>query len=207
MHRPAFSGARWRGGLCGALWLALGVPSLAAEAEPVSREKVAAALPQLEALARKAIETGGVPGLAIAVVQGDTVVYLKGFGRREAGKPETVDADTVFQLASLSKPVSATVVAALVGKGVVGWDSRIADLDPAFRLHDAYPTAEVTVRDLFDHRSGLPGNAGNELEALGYDRDEILHRLRQVKPATEGEALISEDPASDGETLLRPSQD
>ena len=53
-----------------------------------------------------------------------------------------------------------------------------------FRLYDPYPTAEVTVRDMFAHRSGLPGGAGNDLEAIGFDRTEILHRLRLVPPAS-----------------------
>ncbi|TIN30067.1 MAG: beta-lactamase family protein, partial [Mesorhizobium sp.] len=66
---------------------------------------------------------GAVPGLAIGVVHDDKVIFLKGFGHREAGRPEPVDADTVFQIASLSKPISATVVAALVSDGVVSWDS------------------------------------------------------------------------------------
>lgn len=125
-----------------------------------------------------------MPGLAIAVVHDDEVIFLKGFGHREAGKPEAVDADTVFQIASLSKPVSATVVAALVSDGIVSWDSKIADLDPAFRLADPYPTSQLTVRDLFSHRSGLPGTAGDDLEDIGYDRAEILHRLRFVPPSS-----------------------
>jgi len=154
------------------------------QAQTISDDKLNAALHGLDELARKTIETGGVPGLAIAVVYDEKVVYLNGFGHREAGKPDLVDADTVFQLASLSKPISATVVAALVSEGVVGWDTRISDLDPGFRLHDPYPTAEVTVRDLFNHRSGLPGQAGNELEAIGYDQAEILHRLRLVAPSS-----------------------
>lgn len=177
--------ARYRaaGALCIALGLAFAALPAAA-AGPVPPERVATALPKLEDLARRAIETGEVPGLAIAVVQDDAVVYLKGFGVRQAGKPETVDGDTVFQLASLSKPISATIVAALVGDGVVGWDSRIRDLDPGFRLHDAYPSAELTIRDLFAHRSGLPGNAGNDLEDIGYGRDEVLRRLRLVPAAS-----------------------
>ncbi len=65
---------------------------------------------------------------------------------------------------------------------MVSWDTRIAHIDPSFQLYDAYPTAQVTVRDLFSHRSGLPGGAGNELEELGYDRATIFQRLRQVKP-------------------------
>ena len=162
----------------------IAVNSVAARADAISRDRVIAALPQLERLARRAVDDGGVPGLAIGIVLHDELVFLKGFGLREMGKPDPVDADTVFQLASLSKPVSSTVVAALVSAGVVGWDTKVSAIDPAFQLHDAYPTAEVTIRDLFAHRSGLPGDAGNELEGLGYGRDAILRRLRLVRPAS-----------------------
>lgn len=136
--------------------LALG-GATAAAAGPVPRAQVEAALPRIEAMAREIVASGGAPGLAIGVVHDDAVVWMAGFGLRRAGAPETVDPDTVFQLASMSKPLSATVVAALVGQGLVDWDDRIADLDPDFALHDPYPTAEVTVRDFFTHRSGLPG--------------------------------------------------
>jgi len=155
-----------------------------AVAETATKEKVVAAIPKLEKLAKETIANGGVPGLAIAIVYKDEVVYLGGFGLREAGKPDTVDANTVFQLASLSKPISSAIVAALVSDGTVRWDSRIADLDPAFQLQDAYPTEQVTIRDLFAHRSGLSGNAGNDLEGLGFSRDEILHRLRYLRPTS-----------------------
>lgn len=153
-------------------------------AEPVARAQVEAALPALDAQAAKAVADGLVPGLAIAVVQGDALVFAKGYGLREAGKPGVVDADTVFQLASFSKPITATVVAALVGEKVLDWDTPVAALNPAFQLRQAYPTQQVTVRDLLAHRSGLPGDAGNELEALGFDRATILHRLRLVPPSS-----------------------
>jgi CubicO group peptidase (beta-lactamase class C family) len=126
----------------------------------------------------------GVPGMAIAVVYKDAVIYLKGFGVRAAGKPELVDPDTVFQLASMSKPMAATVVAALVSDGLVRWDDRVIDHDPEFQLSDPWVTREVTIRDLFAHRSGLPGTAGNDLESVGYDRHEILRRLRYLKLAS-----------------------
>lgn len=154
----------------------------AAAAGPVTRAQVEAALPRIEAMAREIVASGGAPGLAIGVVHDDAVLWMAGFGRRQAGAPETVDPDTVFQLASMSKPLSATVVAALVGQGLVDWDDRIADLDPDFALHDPYPTAEVTVRDFFTHRSGLPGGAGNDLEMIGYDRATVMRRLRLVPP-------------------------
>jgi CubicO group peptidase (beta-lactamase class C family) len=145
---------------------------------------MAAALSKLDVLAQGLVADGAVPGLAIGVVHDDKVIFLKGFGHREAGKPELVDADTVFQIASLSKPISATIVAALVSDGIVSWDSKIADLDPAFRLADPYPTSQLTIRDLFSHRSGLPGTAGDDLEGIGYDRAEILRRLRFVPPSS-----------------------
>jgi len=166
------------GVVCGAL------TALGASAQTATRAMVDAAVPKIAAMAQDVVDQGLVPGLAIGIVFGDEVVYLAGFGVREEGKAATVDPDTVFQLASFSKPIAATVVAALVSDGAVSWDSTIADLDPLFRLHDPYPSAEVTVRDLFAHRSGLPGVAGNELEAIGFDRTEILHRLRLVAPAS-----------------------
>ncbi|MER9405124.1 serine hydrolase [Mesorhizobium caraganae] len=156
----------------------------AAAADTITPERITAAMSKLEALAEGAVADGAVPGLAIGIVHGDEVIFLKGFGHCDAGKPEAVDADTVFQIASLSKPVSATVVAALVSDGIVSWDSKVADLDPAFRLAEPYPTSELTVRDLFSHRSGLPGTAGDDLEDIGYDRAEILHRLRFVPPSS-----------------------
>jgi CubicO group peptidase (beta-lactamase class C family) len=171
-------GSPWRFGPGFALALLTAAAPALADPPTVTREQVAAALPALDALTKKLVEAGAVPGLAVAVVFDDEVVFTGGYGVREVGKPDAVDADTVFQLASFSKPISATVVAALVSEGVVSWDSRIADLDPQFRLHDAYPSAEVTIRDLFSHRSGLPGTAGDDLEDIGYDRAAILSRLR-----------------------------
>lgn len=156
----------------------------AAPAPEVTLAKVQAALLQLEALAARVIADGGVPGLAIAVVYQDQVVYLKGFGVREAGKTDQVTPDTVFQLASMSKPIASTIVAALVSDGVVSWDDPIIKYTPDFVLYDPYVTREVTIRDMFCHRSGLPGSAGNDLEDLGYDRMDILHRLRYVQPAS-----------------------
>ena len=103
---------------------------------------------------------------------------------RQAGKPEAVDDDTVFQLASLSKPIAATVVAALAGDGKVAWDDPIVRHDPEFAMQDAWVTREITLRDMFCHRSGLPPHAGDTLEDIGYGRREVLHRLRYVKPAT-----------------------
>ncbi|MGH7117251.1 MAG: serine hydrolase domain-containing protein, partial [Stellaceae bacterium] len=147
-----------------------------------SRRTVEDALRQLQRLAEDARQRTGIPGLAIAVVYKDEVIYLEGFGLREAGKPAAVDPDTVFQLASVSKPIAATVMAALVGQGIVGWDDPIIRHDPGFEMHDPWVTRQITLRDMLAHRSGLPDHAGDALEDIGYGRAEILHRLRYQKP-------------------------
>jgi CubicO group peptidase (beta-lactamase class C family) len=153
-------------------------------ADELSLDQVKAATTELEKLTENEMRTKGVPGIAIAIVFKDQVVFAKGFGVREVGRESPVDADTVFQLASVSKPIGSTVVAALVGEGLLSWDSRISDLDPGFEMRDAWVTREITVRDFYCHRSGLPDHAGDLLEDLGFTREEILHRLRHQKPDT-----------------------
>src|SRR5512133_1553999 len=92
------------------------------------------ALGKLDVYIREALDRTRVPGLAVAVVYNDQVVFQKGYGERKVGEAAKVDPDTVFEIASMSKPISSTIVAGLVGDGVVDWDDRIAELDPTFRL-------------------------------------------------------------------------
>ncbi|WP_166388188.1 serine hydrolase [Catellatospora methionotrophica] len=136
------------------------------------------ALAALDGLVQDAMKQTGVPGVAVGVVYGDKVVFAKGYGVRKVGEPGAVGADTVFQLASLSKPVASTVVAGVVGDGKVAWDDPVVKHDPGFALKDPWVTRDVTVADLFAHRSGLPDHAGDLLEDLGYDRAYILSHLR-----------------------------
>lgn len=165
--------------------LALGVLTSALAAEiPVPEERVRDAVEELDAMATSALKRTGIPGMAISVVYKDQVVFARGFGVRENGKKDPVDADTVFLLASVSKPIGSTVLASAVGEGAVSWDSRISDLDPGFALSEPWVTREVTVRDLYAHRSGLPEHAGDLLEDIGYSRGEVLRRLRFQKPAS-----------------------
>lgn len=148
----------------------------------VTSQRAALAIEQIPELAETILQQSGVPGMSVAVVYDDEVAFAGGFGVREIGNDAAVDADSVFQLASVSKPLAATVVSSVVGDGAVAWESRLADIAPGFALHDAWTTQNVSVADLFAHRSGLHDHAGDLLEDLGFDRDEILHRLRYLEP-------------------------
>jgi len=145
---------------------------------PVPEAQITQAIAQLDTLATNLMASSGVPGMAVAVVRGNQTVYAKGFGRRLVTDPAPVDADTVFQLASMSKPIGATVVARQVGRGSIRWDAPVIQHLPWFALSDAETTEAVTVGDLYAHRSGLPDHAGDRLEDMGYDRHEVLTRLR-----------------------------
>jgi CubicO group peptidase (beta-lactamase class C family) len=145
---------------------------------PVSNSRIKDAVGQLDSLAQKLMTSTGVPGMAVAVVHGTQTIYAKGFGTRAVGSGTRVDADTVFQLASLSKSLGSSVVAHQVGVGSVTWDTTIRTHLPWFTLSDADVSNKVSIADLYSHRSGLPDHAGDRLEDMGYGRKDILERLR-----------------------------
>nr|MDQ5862815.1 beta-lactamase family protein [Actinomycetota bacterium] len=145
----------------------------------LDRPKVTNALAKLDGLIREAMESTGLPGMAVAVVYRDEVVYSKGFGVREVGKPEEIGPDTVFQVASVSKPLASTVVAGLVGRQVINWPDAVVEHNKSFALKDDYVTRNASFADLMSHRSGLKTGSGDLLEDLGFDRAYILGHLYQ----------------------------
>ncbi|MGM0562229.1 MAG: serine hydrolase [Pseudomonadota bacterium] len=136
------------------------------------------ALARLDDICRDIKERSGIPGLAVSVGREGETVFAEGYGLRRIGAAEQVDADTVFQIASCSKSLGATVVASQVEAGLVAWDTPIKTLLPWFELADPWVTEHVSLGDLYSHRSGLPDHGGDDLEDLGYDRRTILERLR-----------------------------
>jgi len=164
------------------------LPSATSPAEAAAARRAAATvavkaiLPQFDTQAADIFTRSQVPGAAVAVVAGDGAVYVRCFGIREVGKPEKVDKDTVFQLASISESFTTTMLAALVTDREIAWDDPVEKYWPAFELWDPWVSRHITFRDLTAQRSGLPAYAGDELKAFGYGRPEILRRLRYLEP-------------------------
>lgn len=146
----------------------------------VTPEQVDAAVADLDDSVEAAMDATGTPGIAVGVVYQGDVVYAEGYGVRDVDSGEPVDAGTVFPLASVSKSLSATVVARAIDEGIVTWETPVADHLEGFTLSDPYVGAHVTIADMFAHRSGLYEHAGDELEEIGYDRAEVLERLRYI---------------------------
>lgn len=120
-------------------------------------------------------------GLAIAVVKDGQVIFKKGYGITNIndGKPFTTS--TISFCASTTKAMTAACIGMLVDEGKLKWDDKLKDVLPGFRLYDPYVGDEITVRDLLRHNAGL-GN-GDRLWLYGYSSEEIVRRMRYMKPA------------------------
>ena len=150
----------------------LGAASIAATAVHAQ----SATVTQFDADVAKAVKLWKAPGLAIAIVRNDTVLFAKGYGVREMGKPEVIDADTRFAIGSTTKAMTALALGLLVDEGKVRWDAPVIDYLPGFKLSDPFVTRELTVRDLLTHRTGL-GNADLLWSGADYTADEIFARM------------------------------
>src|SRR5687768_4370912 len=137
--------------------------------------------PGLEKYVADAVTSWKIPGLSIAVVRNDSVLYEKGFGVLAAGSSTPVNQHTLFEIGSCSKAFTATLVAMLVSDGKMSFDGRVTEYLPNFRLADPVANAEVTVRDLLTHRTGL-GRAELVWIGSGASREDLLHRIRFLQP-------------------------
>ena len=143
-----------------------------------SEERINDAIAALDGIVQQAMADTGIPGVSVAVVHNGEPAYVKGFGVADVDTGAPVNADTTFQLASVSKPVGASVVSSVVGTGEVSWDDPVVTHLPEFQLSDPWVTAHTTIGDVYAMRSGIPHQAGDDLEELGYDRMQIIERFR-----------------------------
>jgi CubicO group peptidase (beta-lactamase class C family) len=131
---------------------------------------------------KAALKLTGTPGVAIAVVKDDSIVFARGYGIRRMGQPGVVDERTLFAIGSETKAFTAAALAMLVDEGRIRWDDLAAAYLKGFALFDPIASHELTIRDMLSHRSGLPP-AGDELW-YGSDnsREDLLYRVRFLRP-------------------------
>ncbi len=127
-----------------------------------------------------------IPGAGIAVVSDGEILMADGFGVLDLESGTQADAHSLFGIASNSKAFTATALGLLVEQGLLEWDRPVVDYLPWFRLSDPYVTAELTIRDLLVHRSGLAPYAGDLLwwPPTELSRRTIAERLKDIPLAT-----------------------
>ena len=134
----------------------------------------------LDAMISRLQSMWDVPGFAVAIVEDERVVLMKGYGVRALGKPERVDERTLFYTGSVTKTFTVLALGMLADQGKLRIDDPVVRYLPQFRLGDSVLTRQVTVRDLLSHRTGLP--RADLLMVGGYDPDEIVRRLGALDP-------------------------
>ncbi|MBM5811604.1 MAG: beta-lactamase family protein [Gammaproteobacteria bacterium] len=138
-----------------------------------------------DAAVAKVMQDWRVPGLAVAVVNRDGVIHLRGYGTREWGRDQPVDADTIFAVGSNGKSFTSVLLGALVDQQRLRLNDPIGRYLPAFRMADPYATAHVTFEDALGHLSGLPEQSGLTAWYLfGLDRREMIALVAGMPLAT-----------------------
>jgi CubicO group peptidase (beta-lactamase class C family) len=137
---------------------------------------------ELDRFIKQGMKDWGIPGLSVAVVHGDSVVYAAGYGVRRLGQGGSVDGNTLFGIMSTTKAFTAMLVAMLVDEGRLRWDDPVTKWVPEFQMPDPYVTRALTVKDLLTHSTGL-GNADMLWARGDIDEQEIFRRVRLLTPA------------------------
>jgi CubicO group peptidase (beta-lactamase class C family) len=142
--------------------------------------------PDLDAYVAASMKIFEVPGMTVAIVKDGKIVVAKGYGVRKLGDPTPVDEFTMFGIGSNTKAFTTAALATLVDEGKLSWDDPVYQRLPSFVMYDPYVSHEMTIRDLLTHRSGMGLGEGDLLfwPHSTYTRDEIIYKLRFMKPAS-----------------------
>lgn len=122
-----------------------------------------------------------IPGVAVAVISGDDVVYAKGFGYRDIENELPFTTTTQFRIGSTTKSMTSMLIAQLVDEGVITWDTPVTDLFPNFQTTDAELTAQITVRDLMSMNTGLISSPLDGLSWDSWDIDALLGAIGNMQ--------------------------
>ncbi len=135
---------------------------------------------KLDASAQQAMRASGAPGLAVAVIQNNQIVFMKGYGVRKAGQTAPVTTDTVFRVASVSKPFTSTLTGILVEEQMMTWNDRVVTYVPAFAIKSPTNTQNMTVKHLLSHTGGIPSHAYDDLIEANLSYEAVRDRLKNV---------------------------
>lgn len=152
-------------------------------ATPVAAASTVVDIAAIDALIEESRAKWNVPGLSVAIVKDGKIVLSKGYGVRELGKPEAVDGETLFAIASNSKAFTAAAILMLQEEGKMKLDDRVQTHLPWMQLYDPWVSAEIRVDDLLCHRSGLGTFSGDLLWwGTPYSPEEVLRRTKHLTP-------------------------
>ena len=157
--------------------------TLKREASPEVKSKQA--LEGFEKVVEKGLKGLKVPGIALAVVKGNSVIFAQGFGWRDVEKKLPMTADTLLAIGSSTKAFTTFTLGTLVDEGKVEWNKPVRFYIPWLRLNDTFATLHLTPRDLVTHRSGLPRHDFIWYNNYSASREELVRRLAYLQPTAD----------------------
>ena len=171
--------------LCCALSASLLPPSIVTAQQPATATAAAQDYSAQLAAIEKAIDEKrkelGVPGISLAIVKGDQVIYLKGLGEKDIDKKLPVTPDTRFAIGSASKAFTGMLAVMAADDGKLSLDDSPKKFLPYFTLRDQDVAGKITIRDLLAHRSGLNRTDFAMVTGL-LNREELIKVAGQAKP-------------------------
>lgn len=152
----------------------------------------AAVIQDLDAFIARAMATDVTPGLAVAVVRGADVIYVKGFGFADKERNRRVTADTQFYIASTTKSFTALAAAVLASRGTIDLDAPLSRALPGAKFHPQLSGDQITLRDLLTHTHGImPGGPVDMRTAFTgeFTNEQLLDLLKFHAPAPAGRSF------------------
>lgn len=145
-----------------------------------------AILDNLDRYYHKALTDWEVPGMSIAIVKDGRIIFSKGYGVLEEGKPEMPDGNTLYAIASNTKAFTATIIGQLVDEGKCSWNDKVQQFLPWFQVYDPAVSSMVTLRDLLSHRVGFGTFSGDVIwYRSNLPAESIIRGARHLEPAFE----------------------
>ncbi|HUW93807.1 MAG TPA: serine hydrolase domain-containing protein, partial [Bacteroidales bacterium] len=130
----------------------------------------------------KILKDWNVPGCGIGIVVKDKLVFARGYGYRDLENKLSVTPNTLFQIASNTKLFTATAVGFLVEEGKLDWDKPIKNYVPQIQFYNDELDANVTIRDMLSHRTGISRHDGIWYKS-DFTRQELFDRIKYLEPS------------------------
>jgi CubicO group peptidase (beta-lactamase class C family) len=134
-----------------------------------------------DAYMQKVVKDWNVPGIGVAVVAKDRVVFAKGYGYRDYGQKLPFTTRTVVPIASNTKLFTATAAGLLVEDGKLEWDKPVRQFVPGIQFYNDELNATVTIRDMLSHRTGITRHDTIWYKS-DFTRKELYERLKYLEP-------------------------
>lgn len=140
-------------------------------------------LGDLKGYIEESLDYWKVPGVALAIVKDGEVVHAEGYGYKDLENKKKMTADTVLPIGSASKSFTSMAAGILIDEKKMNWDTPINEYIPGFKMFDPVASANVSIRDMLCHRTGLPRHdlmwAGGT--GLSFTREDLIRRVRYLE--------------------------